>query len=81
MAEHNEQQQTSTDKMHAEVSRIFAEVSRMNAEISRMNAEQNKLYAESLKITCETFWYPVGIATGFYAAVGTVIVVAQKLFS
>ena len=53
----------------------------MNAEISRMNAEQNKLHAESLKITCETFWYPVAIATGFYAAVGTVIVVAQKLLS
>ena len=73
MAEHNEQQ-TSTDRMHAEVSRIFA-------EIARMNAEQNKLNKESLKITCETFWYPVGIATEFYAAVGTVIVVAQKLFS
>ena len=73
MAEHNEQQR-STDRMHAEVSRIFA-------EIARMNAEQNKLNKESLKITCETFWYPVGIATGFYAAVGTVIVVAQKLFS
>ncbi|WLH39952.1 hypothetical protein [Pseudomonas sp. FP2254] len=80
MAEHNEPQ-TSTDRMHAEVSRIFAEVSRMNAEISRMNAEQNKLHAESLKITCETFWHPVAIATGFYAAVGTVIVVAQKLLS
>lgn len=73
MEEHNERH-TTTDRMNAEVSRILA-------EIARMNAEQNKLHAESLKITCETFWYPVAIATGFYAAVGTVIVVAQKLFS
>lgn len=80
MAEQNEQQ-TSTDRMHAEVSRIFAEIARMNAEQNKMNAEQNKLNKESLKITCEIFWYPVAIATGFYAAVGTVIVVAQKLFS
>lgn len=68
------EQQTTADKLHADVSRI-------HAEIARMNAEQSKFRAESLKITCETFWYPVGIATGFYAAVGTVIVVAQKLFS
>ena len=73
MEEHNKPQ-TTADKMNAEVSRILA-------EIARMNAEQHKLHAESLKITCETFWYPVAIATGFYAAVGTVIVVAQKLFS
>ncbi len=73
MVDHNEQQ-ASMEKMHADVSRIYA-------EISRMHAERGKLNAESLKITCETFWYPVGIATGFYAAVGTVIVVAQKLLS
>lgn len=73
MVETNEQP-TTADKLHADVSRI-------HAEIDRMNAEQSKFRAESLKITCETFWYPVAIATGFYAAVGTVIVVAQKLFS
>ncbi|MDY7531162.1 hypothetical protein RGV33_05660 [Pseudomonas sp. Bout1] len=73
MLEHNEQQATG-DRIHADVARIYA-------EISRMNAEQTKLRAESMKITCETFWYPVAIATGFYAAVGTVIVVAQKLFA
>ena len=73
MAEKNEPHE-ATDRMNAEVSRILA-------EIARMNAEQNKLNKESLKITCEIFWYPVAIATGFYAAVGTVIVVAQKLFS
>jgi hypothetical protein len=73
MAEQNEPHE-ATDRMNAEVSRILA-------EIARMNAEQNKLNKESLKITCEIFWYPVAIATGFYAAVGTVIIVAQKLFS
>jgi hypothetical protein len=73
MLEQNEQQATM-ERIHADVSRIYA-------EISRMHAEQGKINAESLKINCETFWYPVGIATGFYAAVGTVIVVAQKLLT
>jgi len=73
MVEHNEQQ-ASMEKMHADVSRIYA-VDFTHA------CRASKLNAESLKITCETFWYPVGIATGFYAAVGTVIVVAQKLLS
>ncbi|WP_375068261.1 hypothetical protein [Pseudomonas sp. AMR01] len=70
----NKEQQATMEKMNADVWRIYA-------EISRMQAEQDKLKSESLKINCETFWYPVAIATGFYAAVGTVIVVVQKLFS
>jgi len=73
MLEHDEQQAT-IERIHADVSRIYA-------EISRMHAEQGKLNAESLKITRETFWYPVGIAVGFFAAVGTVLVVAQKLLT
>lgn len=73
MAE-NKEQQATMEKMNADVWRIYA-------EISRMQAEKDKLKSGSMNINCETFWYPVAIATGFYAAVGTVIVVAQKLFS
>ncbi|MFL1417900.1 hypothetical protein ACI77M_17085 [Pseudomonas fildesensis] len=71
MEEHNEHH-TTTDRMNVEVSRILA-------EIARMNAEQNKLHAESLKITCETFWYPMGVAMAVVATVASVTGIAIKL--
>jgi quinol-cytochrome oxidoreductase complex cytochrome b subunit len=71
MAEQNEQQ-TTTDRMHAEVSRIFA-------EIARMQAEQEKLKSESMKINCETFWYPMGIAMAVVATIASITGMAIKL--
>lgn len=71
MEEHNEHH-TTTDRMNVEVFRILA-------EIARMNAEQNKLHAESLKITCETFWYPMGVAMAVVATVASVTGIAIKL--
>eukprot|EP01132_Coremiostelium_polycephalum_P019474 gene19474-23153_t len=58
MLEH-EKEQAILEKIHADISRIYA--------------EQRKLNAESHKITRENFWYPVGIAIGFFTAVGTVM--------
>ncbi len=71
MAEQNEQQ-TTTDRMHAEVSRIFA-------EIARMQAEQEKLKSESMKINCETFWYPMGVAMAVVATIASITGMAIKL--
>jgi len=71
MAEQNEQQ-TTTDRMHAEVSRIFA-------EIARMQAEQEKLKSESMKINCETFWYPMGVAMAVVATIASITAMAIKL--
>jgi hypothetical protein len=66
MLEHNEQQ-ASIEKIHADISRIYAEQRKFNAEVH--------------KITREVFWYPVGIAIGFFTAVGTVMALAQKLLT
>ena len=66
MLEH-EKEQAILEKIHADISRIYA--------------EQRKLNAESHKITRENFWYPDGIAIGFFTAVGTVMAVAQKLLA
>lgn len=56
-----------------------AALEKIHADISRLYAEQRKLNTESHKITRENLWYPVGIAIGFFTAVGTVMIVAQKL--
>ncbi|MGY2375981.1 hypothetical protein ACW9IB_15890 [Pseudomonas sp. SDO524_S393] len=66
MLEH-EERQAAIEKIHADISRIYA--------------EQRKLNAEVHKITRENFWYPVGIAVGFFTAVGTVMAIAQKLLN
>jgi len=66
MLEHNKEQAV-LEKIHADISRIYA--------------EQRKFNAESHKITRENFWYPVGIAIGFFTAVGTVMAIAQKLLA
>ena len=71
MLESNEQQATM-EKMHADVRRIYA-------EISRMQAEQDKLRSESLKISCETFWYPMGVAMAVVATIASITGMAIKL--
>ncbi|PRA29785.1 hypothetical protein [Pseudomonas poae] len=78
MVEQNKPQ-TSTDRMHAEVSRIFAEISRMQAEQDKLKAEQEKLRSESMKINCETFWYPMGVAMAVVATIASVTGMAIKL--
>ncbi|WP_338513745.1 hypothetical protein VRB15_21230 [Pseudomonas poae] len=56
-----------------------ADVRRIYAEISRMQAERDKLKSESLKITCETFWYPMGVAMAVVATIASITGVAIKL--
>lgn len=45
----------------------------------KMRAEIAKLIAETRKISAETFWYPILIATGLVAAIGTATGVVLKL--
>lgn len=52
---------------------------KMQAEIDKLRKECAKLAAETGKITKETFWYPVTIAAGMYAAVGSIMAIVSKL--
>ncbi|MBP1125963.1 MULTISPECIES: hypothetical protein [Pseudomonas] len=68
----NKEEQATMERMHADIRRIYA-------EISRMQAERDKLKSESLKITCETFWYPMGVAMAVVATIASITGVAIKL--
>lgn len=57
-----------------------AQISQLMADSAKLNAETMKMMAEAGKITRETFWYPMLVATGLFAAVGTVILALQRLF-
>ncbi|MNF68967.1 hypothetical protein D3C84_508380 [compost metagenome] len=56
-----------------------AELEKVHMEIVKRMAEQIKLNAEAGKMTCETFWYPVAVATGLIGTVATVTAVLVKL--
>lgn len=56
-----------------------AELKKVRVEIVKLMAEQRKLNAEAGKMTCEIFWYPVGVATGLIVTVATITAVLIKL--
>jgi hypothetical protein len=56
------------------------ELKKVHVEIVKLMAEQRKLNAEADKMTCEIFWYPVGVATGLIVTVATITAVLIKLF-
>ncbi len=56
-----------------------AELKKVHVEIVKLMAEQRKLNAEAGKMTCEIFWYPVGVATGLIVTVATITAVLIKL--
>ncbi|MNF16287.1 hypothetical protein D3C80_2192430 [compost metagenome] len=56
-----------------------AELEKVHMEIVKRMAEQIKLNAGTGKMTCETFWYPVAVATGLIGTVAAVTAVLVKL--
>ena len=50
-----------------------------NEEFRKLNAAPHTLNAEAVKFTREMFWYPMAVAIGLYAVIGTVIAVIFKL--
>ena len=55
-----------------------AEAEKLHVEIAKLMAETRKLNTEAGKLTCETFWYPVAVATGLIGAVATVTTLLIK---
>ncbi|KAF1026730.1 MAG: hypothetical protein GAK37_02599 [Pseudomonas sp.] len=66
MLEHNSEQ-AALEKIHADISRIYA--------------EQRKFNAECHKITCEIFWYPMGVAMAVVATISTAVALLIKLLT
>ncbi|MBT2373762.1 MULTISPECIES: hypothetical protein [Pseudomonas] len=58
-----------------------AELEKVHVEIKKLVAEQRKYNAEVSKITCETFWYPMGIALAVVATISTATALLIKLLT
>nr|WP_234465075.1 hypothetical protein [Pseudomonas sp. S44] len=58
-----------------------AEAEKIHVEIAKLMAETRELNAEAGKLTRETFWYPIGIATGLVTAVAGITALTIKAFA
>lgn len=66
MLEHDKER-AALEKIHADISRIYAEQRKYNAEVG--------------KITCETFWYPMGVAMAVVTTISTVVALLIKFLT
>jgi ElaB/YqjD/DUF883 family membrane-anchored ribosome-binding protein len=67
------------EKIHAAISKLIDEMIERNEESRKLNAAPRTLNAEAGKFTREMFWYPMAVAIGLYAVIGTVMAVIFKL--